>query len=101
MQKAHPTNDAGDKAYAISLWKDWDGFGMENICQTAKWYGQEVNQSVLIGNDNRMMPLIDENGAYYKMLEFFFKANQRGLIDPDSSVQDWTTPAAQQLRAYR
>ena len=91
MQKAHPTNDAGDKAYAISLWKDWDGFGMENICQTAKWYGQEVNQSVLIGNDNSMMPLIDENGAYYKMLEFFFKANQRGLIDPDSSVQDGTT----------
>ena len=101
MQKAHPTNDAGDKAYAISLWKDWDGFGMENICQTAKWYGQEVNQSVLIGNDNSMMPLIDENGAYYKMLEFFFKANQRGLIDPDSSVQDWTTTDEQKLRAYR
>ena len=101
MQKAHPTNDAGDKAYAISLWKDWDGFGMEHICQTAKWYGQEVNQSVLIGNDNSMMPLIDENGAYYKMLEFFFKANQRGLIDPDSSVQDWTTTDEQKLRAYR
>lgn len=48
-----------------------------------------------------MMPLIDENGAYYKMLEFFFKANQRGLIDPDSSVQDWTTTDEQKLRAYR
>lgn len=101
MQAAHPTNDAGDKAYAISLWKDWDGFGMENVCQTAKWYGQEVNQSVLIGNDNSMMSLIDENGAYYKILEFFFNANQRGLIDPDSSIQDWTTTDEQKLRAYR
>ena len=47
------------------------------------------------------MPLIDENGANYKLLEFFFKANQRGLIDPDSSVQDWTTTDEQKLRAYR
>lgn len=101
MQTAHPTNAAGDKAYAISLWKDWDNFGMENVCQTAKWYGQEVNESVLIGNDNSMMSLIDENGAYYKMVEFFFKANQRGLIDPDSSIQDWTTTDEQKLRTYR
>jgi multiple sugar transport system substrate-binding protein/putative aldouronate transport system substrate-binding protein len=31
----------------------------------------------------------------------FFTANQRGLIDPDSSVQDWTTTDEQKLRAYR
>lgn len=101
MQKKHPVNNAGDSAYAISLWKDWDNFGMENICQTAKWYGQEVKESVLVGNDNTMMSTIDENGAYYKMLEFFFKANQRGLIDPDSSIQDWTTVDEQKLRTYR
>lgn len=101
MQKAHPTNADGDAAYAISLWKDWDGFGMENICQTAKWYGQEAKHSVLIGNDNTMMSLIDENGAYYKMLKFFYKANQRGLIDPDSSIQDWTTADQSKIRTYR
>lgn len=101
MQKNHPTNKDGDPAYAISLWKDWDGFGMENILQTCKWYGQEGRDSVLLGNDNSIMSIIDENGAYYKMLNFFFEANQRGLIDPDSSSQDWTTTDNQKLRTYR
>ncbi len=101
MQKNHPTNKDGDPAYAISLWKDWDGFGMENILQTCKWYGQEGRDSVLLGNDNSIMPIIDENGAYYKMLNFFFEANQRGLVDPDSSTQDWTTTDNTKLRTYR
>ncbi|WP_300800881.1 ABC transporter substrate-binding protein [uncultured Acetatifactor sp.] len=101
MQQNHPTNKDGDSAYAISLWKDWDGFGMENILQTCKWYGQEGRDSVLLGNDNTMMSIIDENGAYYKLLNFFFEANQRGLIDPDSSTQDWATTDNQKLRNYR
>lgn len=101
MQTNHPTNDAGDPAYAISLWKDWDGFGMENILQTCKWYGQEGRDSVLLGNDNTMMSIIDEKGAYYKLLNFFFEANQRGLVDPDSSTQNWTITDEQKLRTYR
>ena len=101
MQKNHPTNKEGDTAYAISLWKDWDGFGMENILQTCKWYGQEGKDSVLLGNDNSVMSIIDEKGAYYKLLNFFFEANQRGLIDPDSPDQNWQITDEQKLRTYR
>ena len=89
IQDAHPTNDKGDPAYAISLWKDWDSNYMECVAQVTKWYGQEVNGSVLIGTDNSITPLTDKNGAYYKMLKFFFQANQMGLVDPDSATQDW------------
>ena len=89
IQDAHPTNDKGDPAYAISLWKDWDSNYMECVAQVTKWYGQEVNGSVLIGTDNSITPLTDKNAAYYKMLKFFFKANQMGLVDPDSATQDW------------
>ena len=89
IQTAHPTNDNGDPAYAISLWKDWDSYFMENVAQLTKWYGQEVNGSVLIGTDNSIAPLTDKNGAYYKMLKFFYQANQMGLVDPDSATQDW------------
>lgn len=91
MQKAHPTNDAGDPAYGMTLWKDWDGTSIENVNQLTKWYGQEVNGSVLIGSDNSIVPLTDKNGAYYKMLKFFYKANQMGLVDPDSATQDWNS----------
>ncbi len=89
IQDAHPTNDKGDSAYAISLWKDWDSDYMECVAQLTKWYGQEVNGSVLIGTDNSISPLTDKDGAYYKMLKFLFKANQMGLVDPDSATQDW------------
>ena len=91
IQTAHPTNDKGDPAYAISLWKDWDSYFMENVAQLTKWYGQEVNGSVLIGTDNSIAPLTDKAGAYYKMLKFFYQANQMGLVDPDSATQDWNS----------
>ena len=91
MQAAHPTNEAGDKAYGMTLWKDWDSTSIENVNQLTKWYGQEVNGSVLIGSDHSITPLTDKNGAYFKMLNFFFDANQKGIVDPDSATQDWTS----------
>ena len=102
IQTAHPTNDKGDKAYAISLWKDWDSQYMECVAQLTKWYGQEVNGSVLIGTDNSVAPLTDKNGAYYKMLKFFYQANQMGLVDPDSATQDWNSMVSkmQDKRVY-
>ena len=30
MQDKYPTNAAGDKAFAITMWKDWDGTSIEN-----------------------------------------------------------------------
>lgn len=102
MQAAHPTNEAGDKAYGMTLWKDWDSTSIENVNQLTKWYGQEVNGSVLIGEDNSITPLTDKDGAYYKMLKFFFKANQLGIVDPDSATQDWNTTCdkMKQKRTY-
>ncbi len=73
------------------MWKDWDSTSIENVNQLTKWYGQEVNGSVMIGYDNSITPLTDKEGAYYKMLKFFFQANQMGLIDPDSATQDWNS----------
>ena len=102
IQDAHPQNDKGDPAYAISLWKDWDSQYSENVAQLTKWYGQEVNGSVLIGTDNSIKPLTDKDGAYYKMLKFFYQANQMGLVDPDSATQDWNEIVAkmQDKRIY-
>lgn len=91
MQAAHPTNSEGDPAYAISMWKDWDGTTISNANEVAKWFGQEVKDSLLIGADNSVMPLTDKDGAYYKALQFFYKANQLGIVDPDSATQDWTS----------
>lgn len=84
----HPTTEDGP-VYGFSLWKDWDNTSAETVNQLTKWYGQEVRESVLLGKDGSMMPLTDDNGAYLKMTKFFFDANQRGLLDPDSGTQNW------------
>lgn len=93
IQKAHPTNDAGNPNYAISLWPDWDKGGtqitMETATQLTKTYGYEVNGSIMLGNTGDMKEVTDDDGAYYKILHFFYEANQRGLVDPDSGSQNW------------
>jgi len=94
IQRAHPRGTDGNPAYAISLWPDWDVTSNEMANQTLKWYGAEVasgqpTSSVLLDTQNRIKPLTDDSSEYLKMLKFFFDANQRGLVDPDSGTQQW------------
>ena len=89
IQDKHPTNANGDPSYGITLWPDWDGTSIENANQLTKWLGQEVNGSVLLGTDGSMVPLTDDAGAYHRILQFFFEANQAGVVDPDSGTQNW------------
>lgn len=89
IQDKHPTNANGDPSYGITLWPDWDGTSIENVNQLTKWYGQEVNGSVLLDTEGNMVPLTDDNGAYRKILQFYFEANQAGVVDPDSGTQNW------------
>jgi len=89
IQDKHPTNEAGDPSYGITLWPDWDGTSIENANQLTKWYGQEVNGSILLDAKGNMIPLVDDSGAYRRILQFFFEANQAGVVDPDSGTQNW------------
>lgn len=89
IQDLHPTNANGDPSYGITLWPDWDGTSIENVNQLTKWYGQEVQGSVLLDAKGNMVPLTDDNGAYKKILQFYFEANQAGVVDPDSGTQNW------------
>lgn len=95
MMKAHPTNSAGDAAYPLSLWKDWDGgdgmLGIANVAQLTTWYGEIIKGSNILKPDNTFIPVNSKDGAYYKMLHFLNDANRRGIVDPDSGTQDWNT----------
>lgn len=90
MQDAHPTAENGKKVYGFSLFKDWDSKWMRcaSICTWFNGYS-ESNTGFLFtnGDASDYTQLDDENGIYYKMFETFFKANQMGLVDPDSSAQ--------------
>lgn len=95
IQKKHPTNAAGDKCYAVTLWPDWDGgdnmMGIANVVQLTTWYGEKIKGSVVLKPDGTFGKVTDKEGTYYKMLHFLFDLQQRGLVDPDSKGQDWNS----------
>lgn len=98
MMQAHPTNDAGDPCYPLSLWADWDGgdgmLGIANVVQLTTWYGEKLRGSMILKPDGTFTPLTDKTASYYKILKFLNTAYRRGLVDPDSGTQDWNTACA-------
>ncbi len=98
MMQAHPTNDAGDPCYPMSLWPDWDGgdgmLGIANVVQLTTWYGEKIKGSIIQKPDDTFIPLTDKTGSYYKILKFLNDAQRRGLVDPDSATQDWNAACA-------
>lgn len=93
MQEKHPTSDTGKKTYAFSLFKDWDGNMMclgKNIL--ACLYGfDEQGFQFLSADGATTQSIIDNDSWYIKGLEYFFKANQMGLVDPESTTQNYDT----------
>ena len=98
MMDMFPTNDAGDPCYPLSLWPDWDNndgmIGIANVVQLTTWYGEKIKGSAILKADDTFTPLTDKNATYYKLLKFLYKANQMGLVDPDSGTQDWNAACA-------
>lgn len=92
MQHAAPTAANGKKAYALSLFKDWDGNMMNNAKQPACYYGFDEMGFVLAAADGSSYEsIIDSDSHYVRSLRFFSKANQQGLVDPDSPTQNYST----------
>ncbi len=99
IRKIHPTNAAGDPAYPLSLWPDWDGgdgmIGIANVVQLTTWYGEKIKGSAILKEDGKTFyPLTDKSGTYYKMLKFLNDAYRLKVVDPDSGTQDWNSVCA-------
>lgn len=92
MQDAVPKSDSGKKTYAVSLFKDWDDNMMNNAKQPTCLYGYDEMGFVLAKADGSdYQSIVDSNSIYNKVLKLFFKANQMGLVDPESTSQNYDT----------
>lgn len=92
MQEAIPESDTGKKTYAISLFKDWDGNLMNNAKQPTCFYGYDEIGFVLAKADgSNYQSIIDSDSEYVRVLKFFYNANQMGLVDPESTTQNYDT----------
>lgn len=95
MQELEPKTEDGDKTYGFSFFKDWDGNLMNAIKQPCCFYGYDESGFVLVKADGSdYQSIVDGSSLYVRMLKFFFKANQMGLVDPASETQSYSEYAA-------
>ncbi|MGM7668923.1 ABC transporter substrate-binding protein [Microbacterium sp. A93] len=92
MQNLEPTAPNGQKVYALSLFKDWDGNMMNNVKQPITYYGyDELGFALAMADGSDYQGLLDDDGMYKRVLEFFYEANKLGLVDPESTTQNYDT----------
>lgn len=92
MQAACPLSDSGKKTYAFSLFKDWDSNLMNNAKQPCCLYGYDEFGFLLAKADGSdYQSIIDSNSQYMRVLHLFYEANQMGLVDPESTTQNYDT----------
>jgi len=92
MQDQFPTSDSGQKTYAISLFKDWDGNMMTLAKQPACFYGyDEIGFLLLKADGTDTQVITDSNSEYVRSLKFYNEAYQMGILDPESTTQNYDT----------
>lgn len=90
MQEAAGTSDSGKDVYAFSLFRDWDGDVMQNAGALGALYGYQPSgfcMEKVDGSD--MQSVIDDDGIYVRSLKLLYDANQMGLVDPESTTQNF------------
>ncbi len=99
MQDLNPTNEDGQKVYAITAWNDWDNYNMHNATQVSMLMGIDSGDQLggklpfvtLDYGTNELGNGLTEDSGYIEGLKWYFTANQMGLLDPDSMTQTWNT----------
>ncbi len=98
MKKIQPLDDNGNEAYAMSLWPDWDGDMVMYVkaFATAYWGYDELAGGLFDSDTGEFHPCLEVNedgsyGPYLAMLEWFYKLNKAGLLDPDSMTATYDT----------
>ena len=90
MQKLAREKEGKDDIYAMSFFKDWDGNMMNNAKQPCCMYGYDELGFVLSKFDgSEDISILDEKSPYLDVLRLFYEANKRGLVDPDSTTQNF------------
>lgn len=98
MQALQPTTEDGKKTYGLTLWKDWDNYSMFMATEVGPTLGIDCGDQLgqlpflqVDFNTGETSNTLDADSAYIQALKFYFKANQMGLLDPDSLTQTYDT----------
>lgn len=106
MQDVHPTVEDGTKMYSFELSPESDKALNDNPWSAAfRLYGMSGFQAVRgflvydIQNDE-LKPILDEDSQFMNAVRWFWKANQLGLISPESKTQKNGDVSSKLLAGY-
>jgi len=91
MQEKHPTTADGKKVYGVSSFVDKAGWGLWPFyiqMSLSQGYMEGAGNYLIDADNNFYNFLANEEGAFWDSMKFFFKANQMGLLDPESFIQN-------------
>lgn len=99
MQALYPENESNQKVYAVIGWSDWDADSMANAMFYSTVYGVDSGDKLVsalpYGELNMVTgelgTTLNPDSRYIEGLKWFFTANQKGILDPDSMTQTWNT----------
>ena len=93
MVEYKPQTEAGEKVYGFSLFSDWDNLTALEISTLSFMYGIDTEYVSPLMETNvitrETKSLLADDSFYKRALKFYFDANQRGLLDPDSMTQTY------------
>lgn len=89
IQNNNPENENGQKAYALSAWSDWGAGSFASPLQKVLGLSGTSLYSSYSYSDNEYQDLFNDDNLYLQYAEFMYKANQRGLVDPEAFVQKY------------
>lgn len=94
MLRVRPLNDTGEKNYGFSLFRDWDEYSASEVSALSWFYGIDPQSVSPLMETNVMTKttssILADTSFYKRALHFYYEANQRGLLDPDSRTQTYT-----------
>ena len=94
MVAVKPVTENGEKVYGFSLFSDWDKYTALEVSTLSFFYGIDTEYVSHLMETNVITKetesILRDDSFYKRALKFYFDANQRGLLDPDSMTQTYS-----------
>lgn len=105
MLEKHPTNEDGKKNFGFSIWFDWGPYTQTDTLH-ANHEGKVPFGGIIAVTETdrdtlaRTNKYLNPDSVFWKGVDFWYKANQKNLLDPESFTQNYEQ-ALQKYQANR
>lgn len=91
MQKAHPETEEGLPVYGVSMFSDWGTWCYKFPLACYYGYNELSGSATGLYKPATMeySNLLEKEGLFWASVDYYFKANQKGILDPDAFVTNY------------